>query len=63
MVKVNPRIPHQGRGFYLCPDLGCVHLAKRKNREIGFLETMEFRRPLDKNIIKARDEMGRGGRE
>jgi predicted RNA-binding protein YlxR (DUF448 family) len=63
VVKVNPRTPHQGRGFYLCPDLGCVHRAKKKNRGVGVMETLEFQVPLGKSIFKERDERDRGGRE
>jgi len=55
VVKVNPRMPHQGRGFYLCPDLGCVHRAKKKNREVGLLETKELQIPLGKSILRERD--------
>jgi hypothetical protein len=63
VVKVNPRAPHHGRGFYLCPDLGCVHRAKKKIRGVGILETTEFQIPLGKSILKERDEWDRGGRE
>ena len=63
VVKVNPRMPHQGRGYYICPDLGCFDRAKKKNRGVGFLETMEFWVPLSKNNFKERDEWNRGGRE
>jgi predicted RNA-binding protein YlxR (DUF448 family) len=63
VVVVNGRKPHQGRGFYLCPDLGCVHRAKKKNRGVGVMETLEFQAPLGKSIFKERDERDRGGRE
>lgn len=63
VVKVNPRMPHQGRGYYICPDLGCFDRAKKKKRGVGFLETMEFWVPLSKNNFKERDEWNRGGRE
>jgi predicted RNA-binding protein YlxR (DUF448 family) len=62
VVKVNPRMPHQGRGFYLCPDLVCVHRAKKKNRGVGVFETLELQVPLGKSIFKERDEWDRGGR-
>ncbi|OGQ00400.1 MAG: hypothetical protein A2026_13740 [Deltaproteobacteria bacterium RBG_19FT_COMBO_46_12] len=52
LVKVNPRMPHQGRGFYLCPDLGCVQRAKKKNREVGFLETTELQILFGKSILR-----------
>jgi predicted RNA-binding protein YlxR (DUF448 family) len=42
MVRVDERKHIQGRGFYLCPDLGCLSIAKKKNKGIGFLETMDF---------------------
>jgi hypothetical protein len=45
VVVVNGKKPHQGRGFYLCPDLGCVNRAKKKRKGIGFLGTMDFRFP------------------
>ena len=63
VAKVDPRMPHQGRGFYLCPDLGCVDRAKKKNRGVGFLETMELQILLSKSIFKDRDKWDRGGRE
>jgi len=43
VVVVNEKKPHPGRGFYLCPDLGCLNTAKKKKRGVGFLETMDFR--------------------
>jgi len=54
-VRINEKIPHQGRGFYLCPDLGCLNMAKKKNKGIGFMETMDFQDALRKG-------WGRGGR-
>jgi predicted RNA-binding protein YlxR (DUF448 family) len=42
MAGVDERKHFQGRGFYLCPDLGCLSMAKKKNRGIGFLGTMDF---------------------
>jgi predicted RNA-binding protein YlxR (DUF448 family) len=57
VVVVNEREPHQGRGFYLCPDLGCLTKAKKKDRGIGFLETMVFQYPSGKGFFD------RGGRE
>ena len=50
-VVVNGRKPHQGRGFYLCPDFGCLNVAKKKNRGVGFLETMDFRYPTAKGFF------------
>jgi len=52
VVRVNEKKPHPGRGFYLCPDLGCLHTAKKKNRGVRFLETMDFRVPSAKGFYK-----------
>jgi predicted RNA-binding protein YlxR (DUF448 family) len=35
-----------GRGFYLCPDLWCFNMAKKKTRGIGFLKNIDFQSPL-----------------
>jgi len=43
VVVVNRKKPHQGRGFYLCPDLRCLNMAKKKRKGAGFLETVDFR--------------------
>ncbi|MBP1696619.1 MAG: putative nucleic-acid-binding protein implicated in transcription termination [Deltaproteobacteria bacterium] len=43
VAVVNGKKPHQGRGFYLCPNLRCLNMAKKKRKGIGFLETMDFR--------------------
>jgi predicted RNA-binding protein YlxR (DUF448 family) len=51
MVVVNGRKPHQGRGLYLCPDIGCLNRAKKKNKGVGFLETMDFRDPTAKGVF------------
>jgi len=48
---VNGRKPHQGRGLYLCPDIGCLNAAKKKNKGVGFLETMDFRYPTAKGVF------------
>jgi predicted RNA-binding protein YlxR (DUF448 family) len=50
-VVVNGRKHHQGRGFYLCPDFGCLNKAKKKNKGVGFLETMDFRYPTAKGFF------------
>jgi predicted RNA-binding protein YlxR (DUF448 family) len=52
VVVVNEREPHQGRGFYLCPDLGCFNRSKKRNRGVGFLETMDFRYLAVKGFFK-----------
>jgi predicted RNA-binding protein YlxR (DUF448 family) len=51
MAVVNSNKPHQGRGFYLCPDIGCLNGAKKKNKEVRFLETMDFRYPTAKVFL------------
>ena len=35
VVVVNGKKPHQGRGFYLCPDLRCLNLAKKRRKGVG----------------------------
>ena len=50
VLVVNKKKPHPGRGFYLCPDLGCFNMAKKKNRGVGFLKTMDFRYPSVKGF-------------
>lgn len=52
VVVVNEREPHQGRGFYLCPDLGCFNRSKKRNRGVGLLETMDFRYLSAKGFFK-----------
>jgi hypothetical protein len=52
VVRVNEKKPHQGRGFYLCPDLGCFNRSKKRNRGVGFLETMDFRYLSAKGFFK-----------
>jgi predicted RNA-binding protein YlxR (DUF448 family) len=48
VVVVNGRKPHRGRGLYLCPDMKCLKAAKKKNKGVGFLETVDFRYPTAK---------------
>jgi hypothetical protein len=52
VIKVNEKKPHPGRGFYLCPDLGCLTMAKKKKRGIEFLETTDFQAPPVKGFYK-----------
>jgi len=54
VMVVDPNKPHQGRGFYLCPDHECLNMAKKKNRGIAFLETTDFRRPPVKGFLHRR---------
>lgn len=56
IIQRNPRIPHPGRGIYLCADLGCFHTAKKKYREVGFLETLGFEVLLAKRTLKERGD-------
>jgi predicted RNA-binding protein YlxR (DUF448 family) len=42
VVAVNGKKPHQGRGFYLCPDLRCLNMAKKKRKGMEFLVTRDF---------------------
>jgi len=49
-VVVNGKKPHQGRGFYLCPDLRCLNIAKKKRKGVGFLEATDFRFPSGKGF-------------
>jgi len=50
VAVVNGKKPHEGRGFYLCPDLRCLNMAKKKRKEIGLLETMDFRFAFDEKF-------------
>ena len=52
VVRVNEKKPHHGRGFYLCPELGCFNRAKKRNRGVGLLETMDFRYLSAKDFFK-----------
>ena len=57
-VVVDKKKPHQGRGFYLCPNARCLNLAKKKKRTgLGRLEAM------DSQFSSARGCLGTGGRE
>jgi len=62
VVVVNGKKPHQGRGFYLCPDLRCVNMAKKKRKGMGFLETMDLRFPSAKGFGEDVKGWGTGGR-
>jgi hypothetical protein len=63
VFQVTKRIPHQGRGIYLCADLGCFHMAKKKHQGIRFQETTEFEVLLAKRALKEREGIDRGGSE
>ena len=45
VAAVNPKKPHPGRGFYLCRDLRCLGLAKKRRKGVGLLGTTDFRFP------------------
>jgi len=50
LAVVNRKKPHQGRGFYLCPDLRCLNMARKKRKGVGFMEAMDFRFPSVKGF-------------
>jgi predicted RNA-binding protein YlxR (DUF448 family) len=60
---VNGKEPHQGRGFYLCPDLGCFNMAKKKNRGVGFLRAVDLWYPSANGFSKSEKVWDRGGKE
>jgi len=63
VIRVDGRKPHRERGFYLCPDLQCLKMARGRKKAIEFLETMDFQSLLIKSFSKS-DQLGdRGGRE
>ncbi len=62
VVVVNGKKSHQGRGFYLCPDLRCVNMAKKKKKGIGFSGTMDLRFPSAKGFWEDGKGVGTGGR-
>jgi predicted RNA-binding protein YlxR (DUF448 family) len=61
-VGLDERKHLHGRGFYLCPDLWCFRMAKKKNRGFGFLENIDFQSPLMNGFSQKRGG-DRGGRE
>ena len=52
VIRVTGKKFHQGRGFYLCPNIGCLNMAKKKNKGIGFMKTMDFGYPSKKGFFK-----------
>ncbi len=50
VVVVNGKKPHQGRGFYLCPDLRCLSMAKKRRKGVGLLEATDFQFPSAKGF-------------
>ena len=45
VAAVNAKKPHQGRGFYLCPDARCFNMAKKRRKGVGLLGAGDFRFP------------------
>jgi hypothetical protein len=62
VVVVNGKKPHQGRGFYLCPNLQCLNLAKKKRKGIGLLGTKDFGFPSAKGFREDGKGWDTGGR-
>lgn len=52
VVKVIRPFLRQGRGVYLCPDIGCFDKAKKKNRGLRFMEKTEFKALFGRDIFK-----------
>jgi len=50
VIKVNGKKTPPGRGFYLCPDLDCLVMAKKKSRGMGFLERADLQGLLAKGF-------------
>ena len=53
VVRVNAKKPHQGRGFYLCPDLQCFHMATGRKKRAPLLGAKEIQSVLLENISKS----------
>ena len=53
VIRVDGRKPHRGRGFYLCPDLQCLRMAKEKKKARGCLGTVDFQFLLMKDFSKS----------
>jgi len=60
VVVVNGKKPHQGRGFYLCPDLRCFNIAKKRRKGVRLLETMDFGFPSAKGFEEEAKGLGYG---
>ena len=59
-VVVNGKKPHQGRGFYLCPDLRCFSMAKKRKKGTGLLGTRDFRFPSMEGLNEEATGLGYG---
>ncbi len=63
VIRVDGRKPHEGRGFYLCPDLQCLKMAKGRKKAVEFSGTMDFQSLLGKGFSQNDKVFDRGGRE
>jgi uncharacterized protein len=63
VIRVDVRKPHAGRGFYLCPDLRCLKMAKGRKKAVEFPATMNFPSLLVKGFSQNDKVCDRGGRE
>ncbi len=57
---VNGKKPHQGRGFYVCPDLRCLNMAKKRNKGVGSSETPNFRYLSAESFLEEVKGLGQG---
>ncbi len=62
VIRVDRRKPHRGRGFYLCPNLQCLKMAKGRKKAIESLGTMDFQSFLTKDFSKNDRVSDVGGR-
>ncbi len=63
VMRVDGRKPHRGRGFYLCPNLQCLKMAKGRKKGVEFLGTMDAQSLLGKGLSEREKVCDRGGRE
>ena len=63
VIRVNGKKPHRGRGFYLCPDLQCLKMAKGRKKGVGVLGAMDVQSLLGKGLSERDSVCDRGGRE
>ena len=60
VVAVDGKKPHQGRGFYLCPDLRCLNMAKKRRKGVERLGAIDFRFPSGKSFEEEAKGLGYG---
>ena len=60
VIRVEDKKPHRGRGFYLCPDLQCLTMARGRKKAAELLGAMDF---LVKGFSVSDEVCERGGRE